>query len=386
VVPTNAGNIRAMAHAANLDSALGEAQLMLFTRRAVYACAAPVTREDWTATTLNSMPLQKVALTGGGSFGDRAVVSVNGDLFFVSPPNGDIRSIQTAVRFFGSWGNVPLSANESRVLDANDRSLLSFSPGIQFDNRLLVGALPFEVPAGTGFRAVIPLDFDVISTFEERKAPAWEGVWDFSGGPYILQMFEGNFGGRDRAFAVVYSELRSEIEVWEFRPDLRFDNGDSRITSIKEFPAYPFGDPYQLKELQTAELWLDRVLGTVDVQVYYRPDGYACWIEWVAFQVCASKDCRERSESPCSDNGYPQEPCFELDGIPLTLPKPPPAKCAPGVNFRARPTNWGYQFQVKVVTKGWCRVRGLLVHAEKKDSSPFNGLVCGEGAVVKLGE
>jgi hypothetical protein len=312
-------------------------------------------------------------------------VPVNGDLFFVSPPDGDIRSIQTALKFFGTWGNVPLSSNERRVLDFNDRSQLSASSGVQFDNRLLITALPFLTPAGTGFKCVIPLDFDVLSTFEERRPPAWEGVHDYSAGPYPLQLLEGDFGGRERGFAVVYSELRQQIEVWEIRPDLRFENGENRVTRIIEFPAYPFGDPYQLKELDTAELWIDKVLGTVDAEVYYRPDGYACWIPWAPFRLCAAKDCREFTEHPCGESDYPQEPCYELDGIPLTLPKPPPARCTPGVNPVPRPSNIGYQFQMRLVTKGWCRIRGLLMHALPRDRAPYDGLLC-QPRTIKLGE
>ena len=386
IVPTNAGNIRALAHTSNLDTALGESQLMIFTRRAVYTCSAPMTRDDWTSTTLNNMPIQKLALNKGGAYSDRSIVPVNEDLFFVSPPDGDIRSMQTAVRFYGAWGNVPLSTNVNRVLAFNDRSLLSYSTGIQFDNRLLVASLPVDTPAGVGFNSIIPLDFDVISTFSERFPPAWEGTWDFSGGPQIMQLFEGDFGGRERAFSVVYSQLRSQVEIWEIRPDLRFENGDNRVTRVIEFPAYAFGDPYQLKELITAELWIDKLLGTVDFEVFYRPDGYACWIPWHAFQRCASKDCTEDPDVPCEDNGYPREPCFELDGIPITLPKPRSIPCVQSINDPSRPSNIGYQFQVKLKTKGWCRVRGLLVHANTKGRTPFSGLSCSVSSGTKLGE
>lgn len=371
IVPTSAGNIRALAHGSNIDTTLGEGQLYIFTRRAVYACEAPLTRDDWSSADLDEMPIQKVALNKGGSYGDKCVVAVNGDLFFQSPPNGDIRSVQTAQRTFGQWGNVPLSINENRVLQFNDRSLLSYSSGIEFDNRLLQTSLPVEIEGvGVGFQTIIPLNFDTISTFEERKPPAWEGVWDFSGGPYILDLFEGDFGGRSRAFAVVYSLERSAIEVWEIRPDLRFENGDNRITRVIEFPAMAFGDPLALKELETGELWFDKILGTVDVEVFYRPDSYACWQKWHAVQLCAAKDCSEDSESPCD---YPQEPWCEQSAVPVTLPKPSYPLCSPQ---NARPLTLGYQFQVKLNIKGWCRVRAIVIKAIPKEKLSFEGLNC----------
>ena len=373
-VPTVAGNIRALAFASNLDTALGESNLFVFTRRTIYANSAPITRDDWTKATFDLMPLQKVVLNKPGTYSDRSVVSVNGDLFFQSPPNGDVRSVQTSLRYYGQWGSVPLSTNERRATDVNDRSLLRFGTGIEFDNRLLMSALPTSTPVGVGHQALMPLDFDVISTLQERRAPAWEGVQDYSGGPLILQMFEGDFGGRERAFAVVWSLSRQKIEVWEFRSDLRFDNGENRITMVIEPPAYSFENPMALKELDSGELWFDMVYGTVDVKVYYRPDAYACWLEWTEFQVCSSKDCRELVDNPCVDNGYPQEPFCESDMATKTLMKP----LSPiNIPANARPATWGYQFQLRLVIKGWCRVRGMFLYSIPRMKQPYYNMAQG---------
>jgi hypothetical protein len=377
MVPTQAGNIRGMAYSANLNTALGESDLFLFTRRSVYACSAPVTREDWTATTLDLMPLQKVAIAKGGAYGDRCLVPVNSDIFFSGPPTGDIRSIRTAVRDTETWGNVPLSNAIERLLQFNDRSLLYATSGIQFDNRLYMTMLPKLTPAGPGCQAITTLDFDTISNFsgreEQEKTPAWEGVHDFSGGPTILQLFEGDFGGRERAFAVVWSDLRTQIEVWELRPDLRFDNGENRVVRVIEFPAYTFNSPFLLKELDSGELWIDKMLGTVNFEVYYRPDSYACWQQWHAFQRCAAKDCREDVDNPCFDNGYPQTPWCEQDAIPIALPKPMPNGCVPN---NMRPPTWGYQFQVKIIIQGWCRIRGFILFAHPRGDRPYPGMTC----------
>lgn len=377
IVPTVAGNIRSFGIASNQNSALGESDLFIFTRRSVYACSAPITRDDWTSSTFNNMPIQKVTLTKGGAYGDRCVVPVNTDLFFSGPPDGDIRSIRTAVRDQLTWGNVPLSNNINRALANNDRSLMFDASGIQFDNRLLMTMLPTLTPAGTGFQSIVPLDFDTISTFqtalEASRSPAWEGIYDFSAGPLVLQLFEGDFGGRERAFAVVWSELRSQVEVWEIRPDLRFENGDNRVTRLIEFPAYAFGDPYGLKELDSGELWIDKLLGMVNFVFEYRPDAYGCWQFWHAYQRCAAKDCRDYVDNPCADSGYPLPLDCEQDAMPITLPRPPLPHCKPG-DFR--PMTWGYQFQVRLTITGWCRVRGLILHALWREKKPYEGLAC----------
>lgn len=380
-VPTVAGNIRALAHASNIDSSLGDAQLFVFTRRAVYSCVAPITRTDWTATTLNLMPLQKLILNKGGSYGDRCIVPVNGDLFFPSPPDGNIRSIQATLRYQQQWGYVPLSNNINRVLNFNNRALLHGTTGILFDNRLLMSQMPLLTPAGVASQSIAPLDFDIISTLEERKPPAWEGVYDFSGGPLILQMWEGDFGGRERAFTAAWSESNSRIEVWEIRGDLRFDNiagggGGTRVTRVIEFPAYTFDSPLSLKELDSAEFWFDKILGTVDCEAFYRPDSTACWVPWTAFKLCAAKDCTEDPDDPCTDNGYPKEPWCEQDAIPVVLGRPPVPRCEPNAASRPRPSNLGYQFQVKLVTKGWCRLRGMLLYAVHREKAPYAGIAC----------
>lgn len=380
-VPTTAGNIRALAHAANLDSSLGDAQLFVFTRRAVYSCVAPVTRNNWTAATNSTQPLQKIVLDQGGSYGDRCVVKVNGDMFFPSPPDGNIRSIQAALRYQQQWGYVPLSNNINRCLQFNDRSLLSFSTGINFDNRLLMSELPKMTPAGVGHQAIAPLDFDIISTLEERRPPAWEGVWDFSGGPTILQLFEGDFGGRQRAFAVVWSDKNSQIEVWEIRPDLRFDNGENRVTREIEFPSYTFNNVLQQKELESGMLWVDEVRGTVDIEAFWRPDGVGCFEPWFATQICAGKDCRELVENACLDTGYPVPDFCALDGIPITFPKPVSPQCAPNATGKPRPANIGYSFQVKLRIKGWMRIRGLVLYALPRETPSFYGISCLNGPI-----
>lgn len=367
LTPAWAGSIRALKHASTLDTALGESPLFVLTRRAIFTCEAPITRDDWAGATLNKLPLQRVALDKGGTYAERSVVAVNGDLFFTSLPNGDIRSLRVSVRNDHQWGNVPLSRNENRALQFNDRSLLRLTSGIQFNNRLWQTCLPEMTPAGVGCAGVLPLDFDVISTLEERNPPAWEGIYE---GLKILQLVEGDFGGRERGFAIVWSELDEEIQIWELTLADRFQNGENRVTWEIEFPAYTGGNPFQLKELETVELWIDKMLGTVDFEAFWRPDQHPCWFHWHAWKDCAAKDCRESMTDPCI---YPGQPFCEQFRATKTLPKPP-VFCQTG--GQRRPAHWGYQFQVRLVIKGWCRIRGLLMHMLRRDKAQFEGLVC----------
>ena len=360
-VPTNAGLIRALRHTANLDTATGTGQLYAFTRTAVYSLNVPVTRADW----VNSKePLQRVALITNGAYGDRGIVNVNGDLFFQS--SDGVRSLFVAIRNFGQWGNTPISSNIDRILNFNDRSLMRFASGIQFDNRLLEAQLPYMTAVGPAFKSLAVLDFDLLSTLSEKLPPAWEGNWN---GMPVLQMFQGDFGGRQRAFAVVLQEDGS-IGVWEISKDDRRDNGDNRIEWKFETPAYEWGKIFELKKLDGLELWLDRIFGTVDILVEYRPDAEACWQFWNSTQLCSARTSCEDVDNPIL---YPCQPYGENDKFSLVFPTPPTPNCQ---SLNRRPMDRGYQFQCRVTVKGSCRVRGDMVFSVPEQRAPFLNMSC----------
>lgn len=370
IVPTNAGNIRALAHTANLDTALGEGQLFVLTRKTIYSVNVVPDRSAWQALTT---PLQRVAQINFGTTSDRSVVPVNGDLFLQGPPNGDIRSFALALRYFNQWGNVPVSRNMNRVLRFNDRELLRYGSGIEFDNRLLQTVVPFETPVGVAHKGVMVLDFDLISSFDEKLPPAWEGMLE---GLDVLQLFSGDFGGLQRAFAVVHGRESGEIEVWELSQFERDDGGESvqrRIQWYIESPAYTWGNPFQLKRLDGCELWIDKLFGTVEFELYYKPDQHPCWFFWHAWKDCAARNCKEDSTGDPEECEviYPTQPYCEQFRATWNMPKPP-ALCEKVNN---RPSTDGYQFQVKLVVKGWCRVRGILLYAEPRDKAPYANLV-----------
>lgn len=370
-VPSQAGNIRCLIHPAELDTALGQGQLIISTAKTMYRLNVPVTRADWTAATNNNVPFQTVAQIRYGIVSERSAVVMNGDIFYQTREPG-IRSFIYATRYFKQWGNTPISLNENRVIQFNDRALLRFASGIEFDNRLLQTALPYQTPVGVAHKAILPLDFDLLSELVINDEPAWEGMLE---GIKVLQLFEGDFGGLQRAFAVVVSDLNGSIEVWELTNADRFDkqvgNDGNRVTWFIETAAYTWGDSFRLKELETIELWIDKLLGTVEFQVYYRPDQWPCYIPWHAWKECTAKDCEEDLDS-VSCPPYPGQPFCESFKATMTLPKAP-ARCIDPSN---RPSNIGYQFQFKIVVKGWCRIRGLVAYALPREKVPFEKIVC----------
>lgn len=361
-VPSEAGNIRALRHSANLDTALGQGQLFIFTRKTIYSLDVPVTRTDWIDATADNQPLQKVVQLVNGAVNDRSVVPSNGDLFFQSLEPG-VRSLITAVRYFNQWGNTPISVEEERVLQYNDRSLMRFASGTQFDNRMLQAILPKQTPCGVVHQALLPLNFDELSTLGERKPPCWEGMYE---GLDFLQLFTGDFGGRERCFGTVVSRDTGSIDLWELTDYAKFENGDNRVTWQIEFPAYTSGDEFALKKLVSGEIWIDKVWGEVIFVMEYRPDGDPCWHPWVTWKECTQRGSLDTAET------YPPVEYRESYRSMRTLPLPPDACDSRG----NRPANIGYQFQPRLTIKGWCRVRGLLLYMEKVERRLYQDLVC----------
>lgn len=368
--PTQKGFIRAMKYSANLDTTLGQGPLYIFTSKQVYAFNPPVSRVAWIAADNNQQPLVTVAQINNGSPGTRNVAHVNGDLFYQSL-TPDIRSLISALRYFNQWGNKAISSNVSRILQFNDRSLLRYASGLQFDNRMLQTALPTRQASGNVvFPALVPLDFDTISTFDEDLPPAWEGHWE---GLDHLQLFEADFGGLDRCFSVHVNRQDLTLDISEISNSARADASDTAIQWYVEFPAFEWGDIRELKQLRSGELWVDGVFGTVQLTVFWRPDADPCWHLWFETEFCQARNCAEDVNNPVC---YPAGPTYQFGyRFPIVFPEPPTRDCSSNTGNR-RASHIGFQHQVKVALKGWCRIRGLVLYAEIRERALFEGLNC----------
>jgi hypothetical protein len=380
-LPTTAGNIRALREEINLNESVGQSRLLIWTRKSVFALSVPPTRTDWINADSSNGPSIVPVQRANGAVGDCCVVAANGDWFYQSFEPG-IRSLITAVRQYNQWGNTAISQNELRALAQNNRALMRFSSGIVFDNRLLMAVLPQVASDGINVihRAMLPLDFDVVSNLSTQSTgdsstsavltpPVWEGALDALN---VLQLFEGDFGGLPRAFAVVLSDVDGSINVWELTNSNRFENGDNRVLWSPEFPAFTWGTAgleFKLKQLKGGELWVDKVAGRVDIEVYYRTDADPCWRRWLITDLCSAR-C-EDYDSPTA--AYPCEPFREGYKWPIVFPEPPPHSCD---SMGVRPTTIGYQFQTKVMIRGWCRIRGLILYAIPHTDPQYHGIAC----------
>lgn len=373
LVPSNEGNITALRHNANIDAALGQGRLFAFTAKAVYQLNVPVTRTAWIAATNDNQPTMVVAQLSNGAAGDRGIVAVNGDLFYPSLEPG-IRTMVSATRYFGQWGNVPISSKIDRLMQYCDKSLMNFCSGILFDNRVMFSVLPQASPQGIIHPALAILDFTPMSQFGNNLEPVWEGMYE---GLDFLQLFTGIYNQQERALALVVSRTDKSIDLWELTTNEYFDNGSNRITYICEFPAFTFGDEFKLKKEIGAELWVDRVFGEVVFTLEYRPDGECSWTKWHEFKICnPSNSCNNTGTQPCT--GLQQVICYPITQLgesyraTITIPKPP-ENCE---KTMGRPTSVAYQFQPRLTVKGFARLRGFLLHGTNVERKLYANLSC----------
>lgn len=372
-VPANEGNITALSHNASQDNALGQGILFAFTSKGAHGLTVPVTRAAWIAANNQNQPKLVPVQLAMGTASDTSVVPVNGDLYY-QDPLANIRTMLTAVRFFGQPGNIPISSNIDRLTQFVDKSLLRFGSGIYFGNRMLQTSLPLQSQQGCVHQALSVLDFESISTFGPNLVPTWEGMYE---GLDILQLFTGVFAGEERAFAAVVSRKDFSIQLWELTKDERFDSGDTRIQMQSEFPAFTWGNEFLLKQQIGAELWIDRLYGEVVFLLEYRPDGESCWQKWHEWKVCAPRNsCENTGLNPCT--GLSQVLCYPLTNFgesyrqTMTLPEPP-QNCS---STSGRPAFVNYQCQPRLTVKGFCRVRGFLLHAVSRERKLYDNKIC----------
>jgi hypothetical protein len=368
-VPANAGNIRGLSFLATLDTSLGQGNLIIFTRKEIFSLYVPVDRADWIAASGNNQPLMTVIMRNNGAVNGISIVPYNGDLYFQSLEPA-VRSLIAALRYFQQWANPQISANETRILQFVNRALMHFSSGVAFNNRLLqaVVLLNTEQPTnGVVHQAIMPMDFTPLSTLNQQLPPVWEGHYE---GLAFLELLEMDFNGLDRMFMIVRSEVDGGIDLWESVVGQTNDNGDNRIEWAIEFPAYTAGDETMLKKLTGAEFWLDSVYGTVNFTLQYRPDGDVCWHQWKSWQICSPRNSCETVDSPVC---YPLIPYGESYRSTQTIPVPPDDVCE---SATGRPPWIGYQFQPKLIIKGYCRIRSITLFMERLERERYKNLVC----------
>jgi hypothetical protein len=360
-VPSSGEIITAMAFSAILDVSLGQGPLQVFTNKNIFSCTTPSDRTTWQSLT---NPILTVALKGSGASSHYGVVPTNSDIIFRSP-DGQIRSELLSRLDFNRWGNTPISFEETRILTAENLSLMNFCSGIEFDNRVFMACNPVQSASGVLWNGLMSLNLDPLSTLGNKGNSIWEGFWN---GLNVLQIIR--FTNVQRAFALAINSDTSEFELWEFLPtgSFPFDNGTNLITWQFESPPM-FREVrgktlLDLIKLEDGEIYVSDVVGKVFFTIEYKPDYDTCWHPWHQWFICA-----QQGTDPTQT--YPQY------RRRMSFGEPPVAESGCNINTDMKPM-YGTMFQLRVTVKGHCQVNGCKLAASLVPQPRFEPPICNE--------
>lgn len=358
-VPNSGETIQGMSFIAQLDVALGQGPLQVFTDANVFSCQAPIDSSTWANLT---SPILAESLKGAGGISQESLVNSNADLFFRSA-NSDLRSFKIARLDYNKWGNTPISHEMDRVLVEENLALANRCSAVEFDNRLLEAVNPVQGSQGVYHRGLMVVNFDQISTLAGKSPSIYDGLWT---GLQIFRIITGRFFGVERCFAFCFNSVDSKIELWEIlRDDEAFyDNETERVIWGLESSDLFRGENGNLirtfKALEDGELSIDDVRGDVEIRVFYKPDQYPGWILWRNWTV------RNDMTLDNSQPGY-----FPRMG----LGKPGSDTCN---ELTDQPSRFGYTYQVRVVIQGHCRLLGARFAASHQAQPKFKAPNCDE--------
>lgn len=356
-VPLYAGDITGLAFISNINTALGVGELIIHTRNAVFANSVPPDRNAWKDL---REPIQRIVQKKFGSMSADSIVDSNGSQFFRR--RDGIGELMIAVRNFGQPGNTAISNEMKRIIQVDDRNLLMFSKAATFDNRLLMTASPYRTPVGVAHRGLIALDFDPLTTIGGKRPPEYDGLWT---GLKILKIVVGEHEEVERCFIYAVNDS-NEIELWELTTDAKHDNNgsaDSRIQWYYETRNFDFGNKFDMVKLDSADFFVDTVSGEVDFDVDYRPDSYPCWIDWQAWNECATTDLCIADFGAC-----PTLPNFKLQYRPKKQFTQPADTFDPITKQMLRT---GYEMQFRFKTTGYCRHKQFRANSIEVQEAPF---------------
>lgn len=355
------GPVTGMAFTANLDSSLGEGDLLVATATDVFAFNAPIDRTTWKNL---QYPAQRYALKNFGAVNHHSIAIVNGDAFFRSVDG--VRTIKFARRDFADeWCNTPLSLEVTRALEYDTDSLLGFSSAVSFDQRYLMTSQPVKTPNGVYHRALVALDFKGISGLRKKVvAPAWEGIWT---GLRILRIITATVANVVRCF-VFSLNSDNHIELWELTKDAQFDRDDDdvRIRWAIETRSMAFQSPTDKKRIESGNFWMYEMKGIFQATVRFRADLSEWWTNWINVLDCAKyRDCEPAvgCQTPVTYAGQVRSR--------IGLPEPPDI---PDVSSGNGFTRFGADFQIRFDFIGFGILKRFQIFASEVPEDVYGNL------------
>lgn len=356
------GRITAMRIIAVLDNSTGQGDLIVHTSEGAVSARIGELRTTW-----KDIPFQRIAQLKNGAKSQASTTLVNGDMFYRSKDG--LRSLAMSQRnFVTSWVNTPISREANSILTSDTQRFLSYSSAVLFDNRVLLTVTPTYNFGRVYHRGLLVLDFDLISSLTQKLPPAYDLLWT---GLQPTALVVGEFQDEEQCFALHYNNGVNEL--WRITKEVGDDNDETPVSCVVETRSMNHQTPMMLKKLDSGDIFVDNIRGTVAFDVKYRPDQYPCWFDWHSWSICqTTNDCSLTNGClPLLD----KKPGYRARMI---LPQPSDECDMVG----DKPSRIGYEFQSRIAWTGVARIKGWRQHAYDQQESP-NGCVTDEECRVK---
>jgi hypothetical protein len=364
-IPSTQGPITAMGYTPNIDTTLGQGSLLVCTGTGIWTFDAPVDRTTWKNL---QQPLQRDALIGTGVTSQQSLDFVNGDVYFRSSDNS-LRSYFFARRDYeNQWGNVPLSRQINRATNGEAQCWMYNASGAAWQNRFLFTVQPQrDQVTGIYFLGLGCLDFFNVGGVGKVMPPAWNGIWT---GIQIFQVVTATVANVKRFFAWVRNQTSNTIELWEIDPTVQYDydgTGNVSIGWAWETKSFTFASQdcsaNDLKQLETADFWVDNTVGTVALNVFYKPSLGPSWVPWAATSVCTTPSA---CTPACPPGPFANPLAFDR----IAVQRPDPATNPANNTLQ----EWAYNFAMRVTGTGQIRFKDIRIAAQKKPEPTFGDL------------
>lgn len=259
------------------DTSTGIGPLLVATRRAIWSYQSQAPRASWEQTQFGSLLLYNT-----GIIGQRSLVGVNSDLFFVSS-DGEIRVLSMSRDEQSKWTKTPLSREIKNWLKFPDPLLKECAVLGYFRNKVFVTVNPFHTSAvdiqgkTTGDVAhggLAVFELDNISSLRGESPPVWAGLW--------TGLRPMDLTNNDERFFIISKDDRRNV-LYEMTPDRTYDVVDSRIRYVRSrvyTREYDFQQPGIDKSLVGLEFNMQNIQGPLDIRIKYRPSHHTMWAPW----------------------------------------------------------------------------------------------------------
>jgi len=358
-------NVTGLAFLPGNDNSVGQGDLIVFTKNAIFAIKAT----NYNRTTWQSTPgmLRKI-FSGRGSENQESIISTDKDIYFRS-----LEGIRSLVQTVGSGSVVSFSDSleAARILAYDTERWLAYSPGVLFDSRYLLGASPKiqRITDANGnytgkfnivFSRLITKDFNAGAVTE--AAPVYDGEWN---GLQICKLVEGMFDGQRKCFALTCDSDGKNC-LYEISLDQSFDLIKSSrneepvqkaINCSVETRRFSFGTPFDVKSLVRADIGFTEVYRDTTWTFEYAPD-FLNKFYFVQTQTIENEQDTLRLTTqapPDLPSGFKTIRTVKPSSIQVDLSK--------------RLSNFGYMFQAKIKWEGHAKLALFRLHASRRDNS-----------------